>query len=81
MGGWHLSYFGDAKTIQNKIKTFSHQELNLEKYTNLETIQQNIINQRDIFNRADCEIIKISVKDNTFLPPQWETFLAKYVTY
>lgn len=81
MGGWHLSYFGDAKTIQNKIKTFSHQELNLEKYTNLETIQQNIINQRDIFNRTDCEIIKISVKDNTFLPPQWETFLTKYVTY
>ncbi len=31
-GGKHLSYFGDKEYIKNKIRNFSHQELNLEQF-------------------------------------------------
>ena len=30
--GWHLSYFGDAKYIKNKINSFAHQEINTPGY-------------------------------------------------
>lgn len=50
-GGWHLSYFGTPEQIQLKIKNFSHQELNDEKYTDLVAIQQRIDQGQDLFNR------------------------------
>ena len=37
-GGWHLSYFGDSRFIQNKLKGFSHQEDTTDTYTNVEKI-------------------------------------------
>ena len=40
-GGWHLTYWGSPDMISNKIKSFAHQELNQEKFTD-----QNLISQR-----------------------------------
>jgi len=51
-GGWHCSYFGDSNEIINKIKQFSHQEYNNEKYLDCEKINFNIANNLDIFNRS-----------------------------
>lgn len=31
--GWHFSYLGGTEAIQNKIRSFSHQELNTEQIT------------------------------------------------
>jgi beta-1,4-mannosyl-glycoprotein beta-1,4-N-acetylglucosaminyltransferase len=81
-GGWHLSYFGDAVYIKNKIENFSHQEFNTDTNTNIHNINQRIENFSDVFGRdKDDEIIKIAVKDNTNLPPEYETYLQKFIHF
>lgn len=79
--GWHLSYFGDATRIQSKLKHFSHQEFNYDRYTDLETIENNVKHQRDILFRENFELLKIPVAENPYLPPQYETYLKQYVVY
>lgn len=80
-GGWHLSYFGDKYFIKNKIENFGHQEFNNELYTDLETIQNRILNQVDLYNRSHEHIIKIPIKKNNYLPYKYEEFLSKYILY
>ncbi len=47
-GGWHFSYMGGVKKIQDKISNMTHQEFNLDKYNSPERIQRAIIDGRDI---------------------------------
>ena len=78
-GGWHLSYFGDSSFIQNKIQNFSHQELNIPTYTNLDEIDNKIKNNIDLFNRNQNQnIININIIDNLYLPPKYDKYLTKY---
>jgi beta-1,4-mannosyl-glycoprotein beta-1,4-N-acetylglucosaminyltransferase len=73
-GGWHLSYFGDVEFIKNKIRNFSHQELNNEHMLNDERISKQIQNCSDLYERP-IEIFKfIDVNDNTYLPHKYEEF-------
>jgi len=65
-GGWHLSYFGNAERIQKKICRLSH----LEEMTNIDHIQQCIDNYTDILKRDETKMIKISMENNFYLPPQ-----------
>jgi len=51
-GGWHFSYFGDINFIQNKIKSFSHQEYNKEEYISDTNILDSVRNKTDIFHRS-----------------------------
>lgn len=51
--GWHFSYLGDVKTIQNKIESFSHQEYNKDIYKSEENIVECIKNRKDLFGRND----------------------------
>ena len=80
-GGWHLSYFGDALFIQNKIQQFSHQELNNECFTNLEYINEKIKLGVDLYNRSWEIFNRISIKDNLYLPPSAEIYLTNYYTF
>jgi beta-1,4-mannosyl-glycoprotein beta-1,4-N-acetylglucosaminyltransferase len=50
-GGWHLTYWGDVETIQYKIQTFAHQELNQLQFKDPEHIKEKIRTGQDIFNR------------------------------
>ena len=50
-GGWHLSYWGDVQTIQYKIETFAHQELNQSQFKTPEHIKEKILKGDDMFNR------------------------------
>jgi beta-1,4-mannosyl-glycoprotein beta-1,4-N-acetylglucosaminyltransferase len=77
-GGWHLSYFGDKYFIQNKIQNFSHQELNLPEWTDLEKIEKRIQHSVDLYNRDDVHIQKINIEDNTYLPIDYSKYLNKY---
>jgi beta-1,4-mannosyl-glycoprotein beta-1,4-N-acetylglucosaminyltransferase len=70
-GGWHFSYFGDTEYIINKIKSFSHQEYNSEKYTNAETIERLINDKKDLFFRED--------ESEQFMDATGQTYLPKYV--
>lgn len=76
-GGWHLSYFGDKYCIQNKIQNFSHQELNIESYTDLKNIEKRMQNSIDLFGR-NHSIEKIKIEDNTYLPIDYSKYLSKY---
>jgi beta-1,4-mannosyl-glycoprotein beta-1,4-N-acetylglucosaminyltransferase len=80
-GGWHLSYFGDSQFIKNKIENFSHQEYNNDAFTDTENIQQRIQAGYDIFDRnTQINVIhKIPIKENPYLPPQYETYLQNFV--
>ena len=76
-GGWHLSYFGDTKFIQNKIQNFSHQELNNTDFTDLEKIDQRMKNNRDLYDR-NVNIEKVKIENNDYLPIGYSIYLNKY---
>ncbi len=81
-GGWHLSYFGDAHFIKNKLENFSHQEYNNNKYTNIEKIEKLVTSGIDLFERSRHEsLIRIPIKNNSYLPPEYETYLKKFVLF
>jgi beta-1,4-mannosyl-glycoprotein beta-1,4-N-acetylglucosaminyltransferase len=79
--GWHLSYFGDSKYIQNKLMHFSHQEFNNEMYTNLNNIEYRVNHCIDLYGISgdSCALKKIELKDNTYLPIGYEKYLSKYL--
>jgi beta-1,4-mannosyl-glycoprotein beta-1,4-N-acetylglucosaminyltransferase len=68
-GGWHLSYFGDANFIKNKIENFAHQELNVEEFTNTEKIRKRIEDKTDLYDRKNEQFKYVKLEDNDFLPP------------
>lgn len=76
-GGWHLSYFGDAMFIKNKLENFSHQEFNKEEYTNLENIDKRVKNNLDLFER-NIRLNTINIKNNDYLPTKYDIYLTKY---
>jgi beta-1,4-mannosyl-glycoprotein beta-1,4-N-acetylglucosaminyltransferase len=78
-GGWHLSYFGDVYFIQNKLKSFSHQEYNTDEYTNTDKIVKRMSMSRDLFDRNDHhQLARISISMNPYLPYQYDQYLQKY---
>ena len=60
-GGWHLSYWGDVKHIQEKLKSFAHQEWNNDQYTNEDYIRQQIAQGQDLFGRGYNPFVKVDV--------------------
>ena len=74
-GGWHFSYFGSPNFIVNKIKNFSHQEYNKPVFLNKDTIECNIKNNIDIFNRKYLEWFYIPTNENSNLPDNYEYLL------
>jgi len=50
-GGWHFSYLMRPEKISEKIKSFSHAEFNLDKYTNINIIDEKIKKGVDLFDR------------------------------
>ena len=63
-GGWHFSFLKDPDSIKKKIISYSHQEFNKEKFTNIESIKNKIKLGVDLFERKiDYKIVNI---DETF---------------
>lgn len=50
-GAWEFSFFGDPEFIANKIRNYSHDDLDVPEYTGLEQIQKRIDEGRDIVDR------------------------------
>jgi beta-1,4-mannosyl-glycoprotein beta-1,4-N-acetylglucosaminyltransferase len=75
--GWHLSYFGDSKFIQNKIINFSHQELNHSEFTDIEKIQERIVQSRDLYDRR-TNMTHIKLDENTYLPIDYDKYLVNF---
>jgi beta-1,4-mannosyl-glycoprotein beta-1,4-N-acetylglucosaminyltransferase len=83
-GGWHLSYFGNSKFIQNKVKQFAHQELNNNDNTNLDHIEQSIKQHKQFFddNQNDSSnktyILYTPISENDYLPPLYNIYLTDF---
>jgi beta-1,4-mannosyl-glycoprotein beta-1,4-N-acetylglucosaminyltransferase len=75
-GGWHLSYFGSAEFIANKIKNFSHQEYNNDFILN--GIQEKIITCTDLYNRGNVLMRHVPISENDYLPPNYIRFTKEY---
>lgn len=50
-GGWEFSFFGDSQFIRNKLVNYSHSELEVDEYINLDKIQHRMDNGIDIVDR------------------------------
>ena len=78
-GGWHLSYFGDIHFIHNKLNNFAHQEKEVQDINTLPEIQKRMNNGGDLYSiNRGWKFMYIPIKDNDYLPPQYELFLSNY---
>jgi len=66
-GGWHFTYLGDNETIRNKIKSFSHQELNTDRTLSSIDVDSSIRTGRG-FNPSDGKTFT-AVKLDEYFPP------------
>lgn len=53
--GWHLSYFGDVKHIQQKMRAFLHQELVNDEHLDADTITRRMSEGIDIWGREEAQ--------------------------
>lgn len=72
-GGWHFSFWGGAEKVSEKIKSFAHQEHNLDKFTDLNLIEQRISSGIDPFDRG--EMIPTDLSD---IPNEILEIFGKY---
>jgi hypothetical protein len=56
-GGWHLSYFGGAERVQQKMTNFLHQELVNAQNTDAQTIASRIAAGGDVWGRPNEEFV------------------------
>lgn len=49
--GWHFSFMGGIKRIQDKMNAFAHQDMNLPEYNTDEALQKVMEENKDLFNR------------------------------
>ena len=75
--GWHLSYFGDASFIQNKLKNFAHQEFNTDAITNQDSIFNKIKTNINLFD--DVKLEHVPIKSNPYLQIGYEKYLTKFI--
>lgn len=55
--GWHASYFETPARIADKIRSFSHTELNIPRFTDETMIRARLRDGKDLFDRPgeDCD--------------------------
>lgn len=78
-GGWHLSWFGDASFIANKLANFSHQELDIEKIRDPDYIQQCMNDGKDVAGDSALTYRIIPACRNPYLPPRYDEWLAVFL--
>ena len=54
-GGWHFSYTGGVKAIQDKLAAFAHTECNQPMFNDPEHLATCLAEARDLFFRIGCE--------------------------
>lgn len=74
-GGWHLSYFGGADMIRNKIECFAHQEINRDEFKDIDHINDCIKWGKSLLKEdVSLDIIDASFYPQYFLdkvPKEW----------
>ena len=75
-GGWHYSFLGGVKCIQEKLDAFAETQVNTSDVNNSENISRCLDSGEDIFHRRDKWAQKRFVTDNDH--PQLREWLDKY---
>lgn len=78
-GGWHLTYFGGAEQIRNKIESYSHQEYNRPEFTDIDHIKKCIETGGKLFSGNDegySSKIKRVTKD--YYPKEFINFIPNH---
>jgi len=70
-GGWHLTYFGGAERIVNKLENFAHQEYNKDAFKNIDHIKKCVSEGSDLFGEWR-KFEKIDPEKNPDLPVNWK---------
>jgi beta-1,4-mannosyl-glycoprotein beta-1,4-N-acetylglucosaminyltransferase len=65
-GGWHFSSLGGIETIKYKIKAYSHQEYNNEKYIGDKILEEKIRCGLDMYNRKDYRFKPVKITKATY---------------
>jgi len=76
--GWHLTYFGDSLFVQNKLRTFAHQELNTPELTNIDVVSNRTANHLDFITGEPMQFFPLS--QTPYLPPMYRTYLKGFFT-
>lgn len=72
--GWHLSYFGDAEFIHNKLNNFSHQEPAVQSINNIEEIERRMKSGLDLHRKnRGMDLTYIPTSENQYLPLNHES--------
>lgn len=78
-GGWHMSYLGGTKAIQQKISAYLHQEHNTVQNVDASHIEQCIQNGVDLFGRQN-ETYTFQPIDGTY-PRTMQRYPDKFVSW
>lgn len=78
--GWHYSYMGDTNFIQNKISSFSHQELNTPQLKDSLDPQESALAGKDLLGRSWCQWQVLPV-DQVDLPEYVRENVTAYQKY
>ncbi len=62
-GGWHFSFIVNPEKIKNKMESYAHGELNIDKFKDTSYIKDRISNFKDIFSDGPLKKVEI---DETF---------------
>jgi len=63
--GWHFSYLGSEEQIKYKIKTFAHDEMDTELFTDIEHIRSSIDSKSDLFDRfGNSSFTKLEINES-----------------
>lgn len=74
--GWHFSYLGDEKWIKNKLKSFSHTEVNTAEVRKALDIKEITKTGRDLFNRPGFRWVPVDL--NSYFPKSLVQNKQKY---
>lgn len=76
-GGWHFSWLGNTDFIKQKLKSFSHTEMNNEFINNNDHIEQCIKNLKPLESKQKIDIKKLPIESD-YLPKYILDNLSKY---
>lgn len=77
-GGWHLSYFGNAEFIINKVKNFAHTECCHPPFVDPRWVEHCVREGKDLFARDYQVLEKVNIRDMALQPPFLDWLLEKF---
>jgi beta-1,4-mannosyl-glycoprotein beta-1,4-N-acetylglucosaminyltransferase len=78
--GWHFSYLGGVKAIQEKISAFSHSEYDQDYYKDPQHLNVAMASRRDLFDRGNIGFRNVPISYPTH--PHWLiNHLQDYLKY